>query len=250
LGGVTAGVLCAFRGENILRGIVAGLSGGALDYAGKRIVVQPFDGAGLLGRQVASFGNSIIRNASDARPLLDEVILTLGPIPGRLIVTPSRATKVRPVVDLVSFGGMVYGLVDSRYSFQWGASWSSGAAVFLDRTPLGPAAFSAITNSDPNAGVAVGSNIYLTRYAVLDPSTLPHERVHVLQFDFLAAAWGDRLDTAIMSERAAGLDRYVKLNLLPATLGLINRAIVFPSERDGLPWEIEAHSLATRALDP
>ncbi len=244
LGGTTAGILRAVRGESFLEGFAAGLAGGALVYAGKRVVAQPFVGAGLAGRQLAAFGNTVIRNASDARPVFSEVIVMLGPIPGRLLIATGGRVKVRPQLDLVSLGGLVYGAVSSRYSIDWGTSWSSGAAVFVDDSRLERAVDLPTGVTDRIAGQTVGGNIFLTPYAALQPGVLEHERVHVIQFDFVTAAWGDRVDSALLSENGAKLDRYVKLNLLPAMLGFINQAIVLPDDREGLPWEVEAHTLA------
>src|SRR5690606_17462320 len=56
LGGLVAGVLHGARGGDFRDAVVKGVTGGALSFAGKRLAVEPFFGAGLLGREVSAVG--------------------------------------------------------------------------------------------------------------------------------------------------------------------------------------------------
>jgi hypothetical protein len=260
LGGVTAGVTQLLRGGSFIDGFARGVVGGGLVYTGKRIAVGQFDGAGLLGRHVAAVGSSIVLNASDGRPMFGRLLLPLGPLPGRLIVTPGGATKVRPVADLVSVGSLIYGLASPDYSLDVGASLSHGVAAFqgtrraqsLLYKPLTPELKAILLLKRPAArrlAFTVGNSIFLTDLGPDDHylgSVFAHERVHVLQFDFVLAAWSDRADSWLL-ERAPEVDRHVKLNSVAAALAVVNQTFFATSEQADLPWEAEAQILAGSA---
>jgi hypothetical protein len=97
-----------------------------------------------LGRQIVAVGVSTTANAADGIGMFDRFVLSLGPLPGRLVVN-RRDTRlsVRPLADLISTVAVVYGFVDPDYSPDWGASFSGGIAVFRqpsllpdDATPM------------------------------------------------------------------------------------------------------------------
>ena len=68
LGGLSGGTLAALRGGSFLRGFVQGAAGGGLTHLGKTIAVRRADGAGLVGRGVASLGASVNRTSASAGP--------------------------------------------------------------------------------------------------------------------------------------------------------------------------------------
>src|SRR5688500_10942351 len=80
LSGVTAGVIQELRGGSFSDGFARGALGGVVIYAGKRVAMDRFAGAGLLGREVAAVGTSMVRNAADGVGLLDRVVLPVGPV--------------------------------------------------------------------------------------------------------------------------------------------------------------------------
>ncbi len=246
LGGVTAGVFQLLRGGSFGKGFLGGSLGGAVVYAGKRVAGQQFDGAGLVGRELAAVGNSLVYNAAEGGPLLERFIVPLGPIPVRLHLTTTGGFGVRPTVDLASAGAIVYGLVAPDVRLDMGRSVSSGAAVFVRPARLRPPG-TVVGGLPPSERIAttVGSVIFLTITADGDARVLAHEQVHVLQFDFVLAAWSDRLDAA-MWDGVAVFDRYLRLNTLATVLGVASRTLFLPQDRDGLPWEVEARRLAGR----
>src|SRR5688500_18069440 len=79
LGAVTAGFSQSVRGKPVLPAMRTGALGGALAHIGKRVAVERWSGAGLLGREIGAVGHSMIRNASDGRGAADQLILPLGP---------------------------------------------------------------------------------------------------------------------------------------------------------------------------
>jgi hypothetical protein len=245
LGGITAGLFRVLNHGSFVEGFAQGALGGGLVYVGKRIAGQQFDGAGLLGRELASVGNSIVFNAADGRGAFDRLLVPLGPLPVRLVVSPGGPRPVWPKVDLVSFASFTFGLVSSARSLDIGKSLSSGAAVFRVREErIAPGRTPPpVTNTDGvRQATTVGSTIFMNERSMGDPIAHAHERIHVIQFDFALAAWSDRSDSWLVPH----VDRYVKVNSVAATMGLVNQTFFLPEERENLPWEAEARFFSER----
>jgi len=259
IGGVTAGIFRLAHGapleQAMTDGFLRGALGGGLSYAGKRVTASRFDGAGLLGREMAAVGASITANASDGIGTFDRLMFPLGPIPMRLVLTKNGSKySAHPLIDLLSASGFIYGLVASKYSFDWNASLSGGVAVFREENPymneyggFDVETTRRVNESDPSirpevgehvGAITVGGTIF-TSYLAPDDEILAHERVHALQFDFVTATLSDRADTWTMA-RTTSVDRWVKLNLVPMAFGAFNQAVVSLSNHDTVPWEREA----------
>lgn len=192
VGALTAGLWREIAGGSFGDGFAGGALGGSVVYAGKRIAAESFPGAGFLGRDVAAAGTSMIRNAADARPLLDSLAVPVGP--ARLYLSPPDPALPRLEVELYSLYWTAYGLAESRLSLDVGESLRSGTTVFRsDRSLLG--------DDDRRVfGGAAGSVIFLSPLGPEhEVKTLAHERTHVLQYDFLLGAWFRPLE-----ERLAG----------------------------------------------
>ncbi len=182
VGGLTAGLWQELSGDSFEDGFAGGALGGGVVYAGKRLAAESFPGAGFVGRDVAAVGTSIVRNAADARPLLDSLMLPVGPL--RLHLSPRAPTAPRVEVNLHQLYWTTYGLAEDRLELDLGESLSSGAPVFrADRSLL-------VDDHGPVLGVAVGGVVMLSpqddeRWE----RSLAHERAHVSQRDFLHHAW-------------------------------------------------------------
>lgn len=244
MGGLTSGVIQAVRGRSFLHGFAHGALGGGIVYGGKRLSAQEFDGAGLVGRQVASIGSSIAANGAAGRGMLDRVVLSLGPLPGRLAISRGESFKVRPIIDLVSAGALAYGLIASNEKLDLGESFSNGVAVFRGQS-LGVGIVTRISSTGFIRGATTVGGAIFVDDAVIDPThILAHERVHVLQFDYTQALWGDELDSFLLDHRPAS--QYLKMNILPTVVGLIGQTMVAAGNRENLPWEVEARWLSGR----
>jgi hypothetical protein len=252
LGGLTSGLLQLLDGGSFLDGLAKGAVGGGMLYAGKRIAGTSFSGSGFLAREVAAVGNSIVANASAGRPVLSRVRLPLAFLPGRVVVAVDRGVHLRPIVDAVSAAAFLYGLISPAYRFDLDWSLSSGAAVFTraggDPGVVDPG-ITTVAASAAYAGLYSVEGATTIGAAVLFRSTdahrravLAHEQVHVLQFDFLVAAWGDRGDDLLLGD--SGLGRYLRVNSIPLMLGGVSRSLFTAEERRGAPWEVEARKLA------
>jgi hypothetical protein len=241
LGGLTGGILQAVRDGSFHEGFARGALGGALSYGGRRVAVGGFWGAGLLGRQVSAVGASVVRNASEARPALSRLSLPVGPV--NLYVQRDDDVHLRAKVDIHGAAWLLSALLDERVALDGGASLSAGAPVF--RTPryrLGSA-------GDHLSGISVGGIIVLGYDADRHPDhdVFAHERVHVLQYDFLQEVWGDPLELWIGGKVPGGR----------AVLRLVRPGLVVPGIKSSLvslldlewedrPWEIEAEYLEHR----
>jgi len=234
LGGLTAGVTRRMRGGSFQDGFMRGLLGGAASWAGKRVAAARFDGAGLLGREVSAAGASLVRNAGDARPLLDRLWLPLGPV--WLEVGAGRGVRAR--LDVVAAAWTMYAVAEPELELDGGASLSSGAFLFRTHGKL-----LRTHDNDDAAGTANGSVIFLADIpaygAAFRERAAAHERIHVLQEDQLAIQWTDPA-LRWAADRAglpAAANRFLLYNVSAELMRVLGGLI--PTYRDR-PWELEA----------
>lgn len=243
LGGVSAGIFRELRGGSFWEGLRDGALGGAIAYAGKRITVERFEGAGLLGREIAAVGSSIVRNASAGQPALAEVVLPIGV--GRLYLRRHYASAGAGLrhhfkFDLPTLITTAYLAARSDADLDLGASLSAGAPVFVTSEYSSPwgwvgyqAAGAVWLRDDTDA--ADDSNLRR-------PPVLAHERVHVLQYDFAFLAWGDPAEQWLTDRLPGGewIDHHLDLGVDLAGWGLANLIVPYQLR----PWEQEAHFLS------
>lgn len=185
----TAGLTAAIRGEDISRAFLRGAAGGGVVFAGKRVAVESFDGAGLLGREMAGVGTSIVRNAGDGQGWLEEVWLPIGPV--WLQVRSGEGRRLRLYLpDIVA---LAWATRMSELELDWSRSLSNGAMVFTSPEHR-------IEHESRHiAGVAIGGVILLGPTLADRETVQNHENVHVIQQDYLLhtvsrpiEAWGWR----------------------------------------------------------
>lgn len=241
LGGLTAGLIQEFRGGSFQDGFARGAMGGAAVYLGKRVAVEEFDGAGLLGRQVAAVGSSVVRNASDGRPSFERLIFPLGLL--RLHVDGSRGWQVTPSLDATATVTTLYGLAEPKLRFDLGESLSAGAPVFHVDEQL----MASVFTGEEASGVEVGFNIFLSdieRFgAEYRRRVFAHERVHVIQGDFFFTTLSDPLVDPLIERLPGGarIRPHIDLDVSDFFVGALS-ATVFPEYRNR-PWELEAEWL-------
>lgn len=239
-GGVTAGALQLLRGESFGDGFVRGALGGSVHYAGMRVAGQRFDGAGLLGRQVSAAGISMVRNASDGRPLLERMFVPLGPL--HLYVDLADGIAVQPKVNVSALTVLLSAMAEPTLDWDSGATLSAGAPVFrLYGRRL-------ISGGRVVAGFAESGSIFISEIPANQLAhVLAHERAHVLQSDWLFLAWGDPMESWILKRVPLGstLNRYADFNVLAVRLRG-NAYALFDVEHGDRLHEIEAEFLAGR----
>ena len=246
IGAITGGVLQKLRGGSFTDGFARGALGGAVIYAGKRAAVQDFWGAGFLGREIHAAGVSMVRNASEGEATFSRLFLPLGPLPVRATVSLTNGVHVRPQLDLSAAAWLTYGLVESRLQLQLGESLSAGAAVFeADGRRI-------LDSGGPLGGFMAGRSIFRSDPRTLSALTvrevMAHERVHVLQGDFLLTAWSEPLTLALLRPVPGGrfVTRYAALDVLDWVVGTLNRIIYDSSDFSRFPTELEAEFLSGR----
>lgn len=223
LGGVTAGIAQAWQGTSFWKGFVRGAAGGSVVYSGKWTSTQNFFGAGLVGREVAAVGASMVANASEGRALLERVVLPVGPV--RLHVNGTGANPLHGRVDLPNVISTVYTAALPNTRLDWSLTLSSGSPVFVH------------SGEQPWLGVHRAGVIVLKERNEM-ASTLFHERVHVVQYDFSATAWGEPGERWLLEQipRGPTVHRYVALGLDNALWGGVRYLLPYDSQ----PWEWEA----------
>lgn len=235
LGALTAGLAQSLRGEPFWHGFARGAAGGGVTYAGKWVSGQHFTGSGLLGREIASVGASVVANASEGRGMLERVVLPVGPV--RLEIDGAASTPVRARVDVPGVITTAYAAAHPRMSLDWRSSLSAGAPVFRHR-------------GEPDwAGRHVGGVILIRHYEEGVPgagreqmkTALLHEQIHVAQHDFGAIVWSEPAERWLLRRvlGSTAIGRHLDLGLdLPLWGALI---LLLPY--DQRPWEWEAHFL-------
>lgn len=239
--GVGAGLIQMVRGGTFRDGFTRGAMGGIVHYAGMRVTVQRFTGAGLLGRQISAAGVSMTRNAAEGRGTFDQLFIPLGPV--NLYLQLGDTVSIRPKVDLTTLTMLVYAASEQRLEFDLGESLSAGAPVFLAN------GHTLATNGNPVAGLMTHGVIMVGRQptdAARD-GTLAHERVHVAQRDWLFHLWSDPAETWLAERIPAvsSVHHYVDFNIIATGTQSVLYATFGVASRDRL-HEIEAHFLEQR----
>jgi hypothetical protein len=241
LGGLTAGTLQKARGGSFQDGFTRGLAGGAVGYAGKRVAVQHFPGAGLAGRELAAVGSSVVRNAAEGRPSFERLTLPFTIV--RVEVRTGERRGVRARLDMHAAFWTAYGFADPNLELDAGATLSAGAAVF--RT----SGRELVLYGHRVTGLALPGTILLGDWPGRSREgydrLLAHERVHILQQDQLFLYWDEALQRAI-APRVPGVawaHRFADVDVAFVSLVGIGTLLLPYAQR---PWEAEAIFLAGR----
>lgn len=239
LAGLTAGVSRALRGGSFVDGFLRGGAGGAVAYAGRRIAVGRTPAAGLLGRQVHAVGASVTRNAATGAGTLASVVLPLGPLrvdvgrrPGEG-VPRLRVSGADAVMSIWAFSR-------PELSLDVGESVSSGALVFDSSEHIE-------VGGNRIQGVAFGGVVLLSGFLRDRGHALAHERVHILQHDFVSRLWTGPLEDWLLGHVPGSrhLPSWLQPDLLEPGLAAV-LASFGSLHSDDLPWEVEARSLTER----
>lgn len=244
--GLVAGTLVTLmrwaRGEPLTDAFRGGFAEGALAgvaaYGGKRVAAARFTGAGLIGRQLHGAAVSGSRSVAEGGGLTDDFSLFLGPLRLHVRRAPDAPRPLWSVsgLDLYWLG---YGLADSRFTLDLGESLSAGAPVFRPdrgrriRTPSGQSV----------SGAAVGGVVVLSDgLGEREPLVFAHERVHVLQFDFLQGVVAQPVERHLVGLLPGGkhIQNHLHPDLLLGSMGVL---LGTRAESRRSPWEVEAHLL-------
>jgi hypothetical protein len=232
LGSFSAAMVALAKGKNPWRAALQGFGGGVALGAGKQIAGNRFDGAGLVGRQIAAFGTSLVRSATE------DTLLMLVPIgPMTLEIRPHAVDRVRPRVNVVSTGTMMYYIIRDDTRIDWNATLSAGAPVFRFPTETVSTRDGIIFGRMDFGTILLGA-----RPPIMDLQrqlTLPHESIHVAQYDFLDHALALPPERAILRKLGVGEGflRHVDLGVVSVMLAGV---LQMHMDYDDRPWEREA----------
>lgn len=240
LGGLTAGLAMWARGEPFLEAFGLGSIGGAVQYAGKRLATARAPGAGLAGRAIGALGASMVRNVAADRGVLDRWHMPFGPIVFDFGFAPdSQGVRVRLHLGRTIFLARM--IVNDELELDVAETVSAGAPVFE-----APRRMIQGYNGREIGGMELWSTIALSDRGLLPPfdygRLLAHERVHLVQDDFLNIAWADPLDDWLVRRLPWGetIVRYVDVGgAYMAIAGVF--LLMLPYE--DRPWEDEAARL-------
>ena len=232
LGGFSAAMFALARGKNPWRAALVGFGGGVTMGAGKQIAGQRFDGAGLLGRQVAALGTSFVRSASEDTMV---VMLPVGPM--TFEIRPTAVDRVRPRVNLVATTAVLYYVIRADTRVDLGATVSAGAPVFRFPTET-------VSTRD---GIIFGRMDFGTIVLGAKPSTLdeqrrmtlPHESIHIVQYDFLEQALSLPPERAILRKLGVG-EGFLRHVDVGAISVLLAGVLQMHMDYEDRPWEREA----------
>jgi len=238
LGGLTCGIAALFRGEPFLEAFEEGALGGSLQYVGKRLMTLRIPGAGLAGRMVGATGASVVRNGAEGGEPFDLVVLPFGPLMLHWSTSPDSG-GVEPKLHVGRTIFLARLLLNEDLRLDWGETLSAGAPVFVarDRVLQSQA-------QRPLAGVELWGALAISDTDLLPPiderEILAHERVHVVQDDFLSIAWSDPLEDRLLEGLSFGdvVVRHADLGVVYMGIAGVLMAL-FPYELR--PWEIEAY---------
>lgn len=205
-GGLTSTVAALLGGHDVIDAAVGGAVGGAGVYVGKRVAAQRFDGAGLLGRELAAVGTSVVLNAGEGRGWLEAVWLPVGPLWLRTGGSP-LAARVN-AVDVVM---TVWATATPELKLDAARSLSTGALVFT--TSL----YAIRSGNEYLRGFTTGGVMVLGASVDGFARTRSHEMIHVIQQDFMMRAWSHPLEAWAWTA-LAGRDVPVDLGIVPQLL--------------------------------
>lgn len=235
IGATTGGISARVRGGSFWHGFLGGALGGGLVYVGKKTVTTHHEFAGLIGREIGAAGSSIVQNASLNKPMLDRIVVPLGPT--RLYIKTGDSSGVRLKIDLAATVATIYAATRPGSRLDISATFRAGAPVFMLPAPT----------KDPiwqgfHAAGVIQVRDYLSLPRESITGTIEHELVHVVQYDFGFIAWTEAPEAALIRRLPGGtrIGRYFDLSLNEPVLLLLNGMI----PNDKRPWEREAMNLS------
>jgi hypothetical protein len=241
IGGTVAGVRALVSGKREWRAVLAGFGGGVLTGMGKQVAAARFSGAGLVGRQVGALGTSLIYSAT-----ADTAVFFTPIGPATLELRPRSANRVRLRLNAAQVVMLAHAVGQGRTYLDGDATLWAGTPVF--RRPRTKMPVSENTN-----GYAMPGAIFLARDELrpgeMRRTVLPHETVHVIQWDVLSYLVTLPLERAVVEQIPGGrwLSRYVDLGVLgPLAVYTLAQHIPYVSQ----PWEREAYLLTTGSSQP
>jgi hypothetical protein len=207
------------------------------------VAAERFPGAGLLGRELAAVGVSVVDNAAAGRGTLEQLVLPVWL--GRLYIdrgADDGRLRVTPRLDAMATFWTLNGFIQDELRFDGSGTLSAGTPVFRTHNRL-----LSLIEDRGATGLTAAGVVFLSDIPAfgefLGPRDFAHERVHVIQMDQIFLKWTRPLERRAIAS-IPGTDRvlrHVDLNLSTELLRALS--LIFPEHIDR-PWELEAIFLA------
>ncbi|HEX6747661.1 MAG TPA: hypothetical protein VF092_10260 [Longimicrobium sp.] len=224
VGGVLAGARALLTHGDLKRATVRGFAGGAMVAGGKQLATVDAPGMGLVARQVAAAGTSLIYSAAA------DTFVLLSPIGPVTLEWRPAARRVGVRVSVAETARMLALAATPDTRLDLAHSLSFGTPVFvrtgrLDQTHAGSEGFRMMT-------IATVAN---------DHGTRSHELIHVIQEDEFLYLVGLPLERMVTGRVKDGwVRRHLDLGL---GAHLLRRAAFLPFAYCDKPSETEAYEL-------
>jgi hypothetical protein len=235
--GVAAGMLREIRGGSFVDGFVPGAAGGAVHYAGKRLLPASATWSDIVGHQVAGVGSSLIAHAATADTSGITVMLPIGP----LYVTISREDGFGYLIDVRDAVTILYAVIHPDLTFMSRESLTRGVPIFRARNRY--------LHERDLTGVTNGGVVFIEPIGNFDTDgLLVHEITHVLQHHLLNEVLFHPAERALLRRLPGGR----RIEQLPIRLSALywgfNRFLGAVSLKDQvlLPLEREAAFLESQ----
>lgn len=238
IGGLTAGVR-QWRAEgSFIDAFWRGAVGGTGTYAGKRIVVSDFAGAGILGRGVAAAGASVTRNAAEGKPMFDRLTLPVSFVRFDWRLADGDVRASLDVPGLAAVAGIY--MSDVGASLDVTRSLGTGAPVFMARNWTSERGW--IGRQILGAVLLRGDAVAGLDHERLLRDALYHERIHVVQYDQISILWNEPLETRVLQKLNSPEWLISRTDLSLIAIGLSGAKFLLPGSLH--IWEEEAHFMA------
>lgn len=239
LGAGTAGVRALLEGRDVGDAVLRGALGGSVGWAGKWVAMGEWGAAPLTGRVLASAGDGMVRRAGEPGPLLESVVLPLGPMH---LDVPLRGGRPRASVSLVGTATLIWALTRPELEMDWRRSLSVGAPVFA-----APRHRIRVLDTESD-GFHAGGVLLVRSSAPDDERVFRHEVIHLFQHDFATQTWFRPTERWLLDRTPAGavVPDWLHLDLLGNGLSALDAQLFgFDDGLHGLP-EAEARWFAGR----
>lgn len=242
VGGLTSGVTAWLRGRSFVEGFGRGAAGGSVHYIGKRLAASSVPGGGLAGRVVGATGSSMVRNGAADRGLLERLALPVGPVTVYWTSTPD-SQRIRTRINIGRTIFLARLAIDDELRLDWAETLSAGAPIFQ-----APGRVIQGETGSEIGGLELWGTVSLSDLSLLPPTDhgrlIAHERVHLVQDDFLYLAWADPAEDWLLDRVPGGplVGRYADIGALYMGMAAL---LILSLQYQERPWEAEAAYMET-----
>jgi hypothetical protein len=185
----------------------------------------------------------MVRNGVEGRGVVDRLIVPVGPFTLHW-TTRGDSARLEPRIDVGRAIFLTWLIVDPKVRIDWGATLSAGTPVFAAPGRVLRGEGGSVLGGEEMWGTITVSDVGLLPDADR-ARLLAHERVHVVQDDFLNYSWAGPIESWVFGQISGGdaVHRYVDVGF--AYVGIAG-VLLFVVPYQSRPWESEAYYMERR----